>query len=93
MTGAEGKLPKCTGCGLMLCFMCRAHVDAPDQGLKVVCEECAKDICTNNDMDAVAPGGVIHLEAYYMLEGDDIEEEFDEKTNPEILFDASDTEN
>jgi hypothetical protein len=81
MTRAEeGKLPKCSSCGLMLCFMCRAHVDAPDQGIRVVCEDCAAEVCRSNDIDAVAPGGVIHLEAYYVLDGEDFDEEEDEDT-------------
>lgn len=65
------KLPKCTSCGCLLCFMCHVHVDAPDQGLRVVCEDCAEEICKSNDLDVVSPGGLIHLEAYYSLDIED----------------------
>lgn len=71
------RVAKCESCGLLLCFKCQAHVDAPDQGLLAVCEECAAEICAEQGIDAASPGSMIHLEAYYILEPDDLEDEED----------------
>jgi hypothetical protein len=76
-------LSKCKGCGGMLCFMCKAHVDAPDQGLTTVCEDCAAKVCEANDLDEVPPGGVIHLESYSVMEDLEDLDEFDEDTMPD----------